>query len=174
MATAASPTRRLMRPPCQTRISWSRPSSSVPNRCSAEGGLRRARRLRSRLASYGASTGASSEMITNAPTMMSPVTPVVCRKNLRSWSPRTLSPNRRPRRPVASLVLTTDSSRVLDARVDQRVGKVDEQVDDGEGDCDEQHAALDDRVVARADGVVDPASDAGPAEDGFGQDRAGE
>src|SRR5690606_34070195 len=53
-------------------------------------------------------------------------------------------------------------------------GEVDEQVDDREHDGHEQHAALDDGVIARRDRVVHPAADAGPAEHGLGEQGAGQ
>src|SRR5690606_17838160 len=65
-------------------------------------------------------------------------------------------------------------SRVLDPGVDEGVGHIDEQVHESEHDGDEQHAALDDRVVTGGDGVVDPAADARPTEDGLREQSSGE
>jgi hypothetical protein len=59
-----------------------------------------------------------------------------------------------------------------DPRVDDRVGDVDQQVDEDEHHGHEQHAALQHGVVALLDGLRQPVAEPLDVEDGLGQDRA--
>src|SRR2546428_6965016 len=68
----------------------------------------------------------------------------------------------------------TSPSLVLDAWVDGGVEDVGEQIDPHHDDRDEEADALDDRVVARLDRLVDPETDTRPGEDRLGEDLAGQ
>ena len=58
--------------------------------------------------------------------------------------------------------------------IDQRVDEVGEKIDEHVGDRDQQDAALQQRIVARLDGLHGQAADARPGENRFGDDGAGE
>jgi hypothetical protein len=59
---------------------------------------------------------------------------------------------------------------VAHARVGDGVGDVGEEVDGDVGEADGEDTALDQGIVAVGDGGQGEAADAGPAEDGFGND----
>src|SRR3954463_4621197 len=65
-------------------------------------------------------------------------------------------------------------SGIADARVDDGVEDVDDQVRDDDEERAEQHRALDHREVAVLDRVEREAADPGDVEDGLGEDRAAE
>src|SRR4051794_17798417 len=104
-------------------------------------------------------SGANTATSTMRPTMPSPTSAPGLRRSRRSTSR------------LRTVVGATSASVIADARVDQRVADVDQQVDDHEHDDDEQDPALQDGVVAGADGVVDPRPDPAPGEHGLGEDR---
>ena len=84
---------------------------------------------------------------------------------------RALRPRaRRPR--WARWSRRTRSSVVLDAGIHDGVEEVGDQVHATTTHGDEEARALDDRVVARPDRLVDPAADPGPREDRLRQDRS--
>src|SRR5512133_255754 len=58
-----------------------------------------------------------------------------------------------------------------DSRVENTVREIDEQVDEHDDDGDEEHAALNDGIVARLDRVHEPGADPGEGEDGLGEHR---
>src|ERR1700752_5270623 len=62
---------------------------------------------------------------------------------------------------------------IPDARVYDQIHDVGGEVDEDEGESDGEYAALEKRLVAVGDGGDGEASDAGPAEDGFGDDGPG-
>src|SRR5690348_5556362 len=64
--------------------------------------------------------------------------------------------------------------RVPDARIDESVEHVDEDVDGHDGGAEQQHATLQHRIVPATDRLVEPLADAGPGEDRLRQDRARE
>src|ERR687895_173918 len=68
----------------------------------------------------------------------------------------------------------TYTSAHPDARVEEGVRDVDEQVHEHEDDRDEKDSALENRVVAVLDRLREPRAHAGDREDGLGEDRAGE
>src|SRR5919108_5846419 len=71
-------------------------------------------------------------------------------------------------------VAVTAMSGEPDPRVDHRVEEVDQQVDEDEGRGHDQHAAADERVVARVDRLDGEAAEPRPGEDRFGEDRPAE
>ena len=71
-------------------------------------------------------------------------------------------------------VRTSRSSGVPDARVDQAVSQIDQQIDRHHDRADQQRAALQHRIIAAVDALDQPFADARPGENRFGQDRAGE
>src|SRR5690348_16426328 len=138
-----------------TRASRSRPSASVPRRCAAEGGARRA----SRLIWAGSASGSSGAAIARPTTTA-----------IHSNASQKTKPSRRPPRPMAAPVSTisvASSAAMADARIERGVEQVDEEIDDDEGDGDEQHAALQHDEVARVDALDQQAPDAGQREDRF-------
>src|SRR5882724_5392427 len=64
------------------------------------------------------------------------------------------------------------SATMADARIDDAVKHVDDQVDENDERGDQHHAALQGRIVASRDALDQPFSDAGPGEDGLGEHRA--
>src|SRR5712692_1883895 len=145
-AVAVRPTTREMRAPKRRRLRRSRPNSSVPSGCPAVrmGARRRAVSMTS--GSRGASHGAST-----ASTAMTATSP-------------------RPKR--AELLLRNRRTRsvIADARVENGVEEIDDEVDEHEGRGDEEHAALDERIVARLDGAHHHGAEPRPGEDRLRQD----
>src|SRR5690554_2728954 len=154
-STGIVPVRSETRAPYTTRLKTERPNSSVPNQCSAEGGCRRARRF---CLAGGASamTGARTATSTSASTSTRPNTAMRFRKKRRTAGER--------RKPVRTSG-TARASAIADPRVEQGIGEVHQQVHDDEDHGDEQHGALHQRGVLRADGVHYQPPDAGPGED---------
>src|ERR687891_125368 len=68
----------------------------------------------------------------------------------------------------------TDTSAHPDARVEEGVGDVDEQVHDDEDPRDEEDSALEDWVVAVLDRLREPRPHAGNGEHGLGENRTGQ
>src|SRR5262245_6385870 len=108
------------------RLRTSRPNSSVPKRYGGPGA--RSRRAGWAIGSKGASIGAAAAVV---------------RKPSTSTRPDSAKGRRTSQRaaPPSDLV-------IADAGIEVGVGHVDDEVDDDEGGGDEQHAALDQRVVA--------------------------
>ena len=83
-----------------------------------------------------------------------------------------------PPAPRAGLISATASTaltcRDADARVEQRVDDVDEQVDDDVARRRDEHDALDQRVVALVHGLDRQPAEAGDAEDRLRDDRTGD
>src|SRR5450755_798059 len=63
------------------------------------------------------------------------------------------------------------ASCMPDPGIDDAVEQIDDQIDADHNRGDEQDAALHHRVVARLDTVDQPVADAGPREDGLGENR---
>src|ERR1700730_9948871 len=145
-AVAVSPTTREMRAPKRRRLRRSRPNSSVPSGCPAVrmGARRRAVSMTS--GSRGAIHGAST-----ASTAMTATSP-------------------RPKRAALLLRNMRTRSVIADARIEDRVEKIDHEVDEHEGRGDEEHAALDERVVAGLDGAHHHGAEPRPREDRLRQD----
>src|ERR671919_1872230 len=68
----------------------------------------------------------------------------------------------------------TDTSAHPDARIEEGVRDVDEQVHEDEDDRNEEDSALENRVVAVLDRLREPRPHAGDGENGLGEDRTGE
>src|SRR5690606_2739253 len=136
----------------------SRPNSSVPNQCSAEGGRRRA--LRScATGSYGASTGASTATATRHATSTRPTTaPRLRRKRLAAGDARM---RRRGDAAVGPGAAAAGRSAIPHLRVQGRIREVDDQVHEYEQGGDEQHGALHERKVAALDRVDEEPPHAG-------------
>src|SRR5438093_885520 len=127
-AVAVSPTTREMRAPKRSRLRRSRPNSSVPSGCPAVRMGERRRAVSMTSGSRGAIHGAST-----ASTAMTATSP-------------------RPKRAELLLRNMRTRSVIADARIEDGVEEIDHEVDEHEGRGDEEHAALDERVVARLDG----------------------
>ncbi len=72
-----------------------------------------------------------------------------------------------------SLFLDPTAPLLTYSRIEGGINEVREKVDGDIGKTDAEQASLDERVVAVADGGDGEASDAGPGEDGFGDDGSG-
>ncbi len=122
--------------------------------------------------SYGASSGAKIATMTKTD---DDARSRRCAPGLRQ-QPRARRRSRdRPSAPRATSSLRLelgDAHETPDPRVDDRVRDVDEQVDEHEHDRDEEDAALEHRVVAVEDRVLQPRPDARPGEDRLGEHRA--
>src|SRR5690625_796443 len=146
-----------------TRLSIERPNASVQKGCSAPGGCRRPRRFWAS-GGTGASTGAKIATSTRARTMKSPTTAALLRRKRRMGAERQAL--------VKALWLVAAAalrSVITDLRVESGVGEVHQQVDEHENKGDKEHRSLDEGQVAGADGVYQHAANAGPGEDGFGE-----
>src|SRR5690625_2466250 len=140
------------------------PNSSVPNGCSAPGGCRGPRRF---WASGGteASTGAKIATSTSARTMKSTTTAALLRRKRRMGAERQALV-----RALWLVAATALRSVIADLRVESGVGEVHQQVYEHENKGNKEHRSLDEGQVAGADGVDQHAANAGPGEDGFGED----
>src|SRR6266849_4746873 len=69
---------------------------------------------------------------------------------------------------TGSLLISGDAFSVPDARVEQRIAQIDQQIDQHIGGRENQDDALDDRVVAAQDGI-----DREPSEAGYRKHRLG-
>src|SRR5262249_11439107 len=144
------------RAPQMTRESVSRPRSSVPNGCAQLGALRIALQLVA-FGSAGASQGAASATITKASTTSRPPT-AGGRRARRRQATRTRSPRIAPARgPAASTAVAGALSGLIaatlhpDARVEEGVGHIHEEVQQHVGARGDEDHALDDRIVAGED-----------------------
>src|SRR6266545_6523681 len=159
----------------------SRPSSSLPNQCSALGPANRSRRSPVS-GSYGASTSANTAVpmytTTSARPMTAPRFLLSRRQAARSAEARPAAMAIAGAASASSPAVSgtdasrTDTASVPDARIDQRVGEVDDQVYEQEGNRDQQDAALDHRIVAGEDRVHHEPSDAWQGEHRLDEDRA--
>src|SRR5690625_553782 len=137
------PVSRETRAPYTTRLNTERPYSSVPNQCSAEGGCRRLRRF-CRSGGTSAMTGAKTATRMRTAMRMRPTMAMRLRKKRRTAG--------EPSRPADFSGMMWVSA-IADPRVQQGVGQIDEQVHDDEHHRDEQHGALHEQAVLRADGI---------------------
>src|SRR3972149_5510003 len=120
----------------------SRPSESVPNGANTVGGRRRIAKSESMLGSYGTRTGAARAASTQLATRKSP-----------HIAGRFLSRRRH---------VSCKRSVMADSGIDSRIQEVGHKIDQHKECGDEERGALDNRVVACLDGLVDPSPDAGP------------
>src|SRR6516225_2383902 len=160
MTGAHSPTTSEMRAPETSRESSSRPSPSVPSQCSAENGARRA----SISMSVGLGSGNMSAKTAAANT--NTTQPIAAQNN---------GPSRRPR--CAGCAWTSSprvSSSVAMANpgVEHCVERVDDEVHDDEACGDQQHHALQDDEVARADRADQQPADTRQRENRLDDDSA--
>src|SRR3954464_5334797 len=153
------------RAPQTTRESRSRPSSSVPSQKAADGGLRTARKLvfvGSARPRWGAAIAASAKARTRAP----PRTALRLRRNLvrtrERWGASASASS-------IGRIAATASGSSAQARVDQHVETVSEQVEDDEAEGGAQHHPLDHGVVAGEDRVDDELAETADGEDLLGQ-----
>src|SRR5215510_2835175 len=162
--TETSPASSETRVPQMTRESTSRPTLSVPRRCTPFG---RASVLPRFCASgsYGATSGAAratriASSITAAPNGASRA-PAARRKTFQRTAVKGAGLPRPGRRSARS-----------DSGIDPAIEHVDHEIADDEAHRDQQHDALHQGVVARKDRVDHEATDARQREDVFGDDRA--
>src|SRR5690606_28409572 len=121
------------------------------------------------------SSGAQSAISTSATKAQRPITAPRLRLKCRQKSRSTSRVAERAERSIVAVTLSVmpvlaDPSMVPDARVDEAVEKVDDQVDDHDHARDQQQPALHSRIVAAEDGIDHPLADSGPGEDRLGQD----
>src|SRR5262245_406353 len=126
-----------------TRLSVSRPTWSVPKYESASGGL-----FMRRKSALSGSRGATHGAVSARATMTNPTTPPAIERGLRR--PKAAS----SRRAIRFIARSPPSSEapadrlIADARIEPRVGEVDEDVDGHENQRVEQHEVLDNDDVA--------------------------
>src|SRR6185295_7377020 len=147
-----------------TRLYTSRPSMSVPNQCSLEGGLRRwagESTCGSTVPSHGASNAIKSMSASTIPPRMA----VGCLRKA-SW--------KRCQVGEADLgaARTVAVISVLDPRVEQPVGEIDQQIDQHVYPGEKQDHALDDRVIPAQNGVDREPANARNCEHRLGDDGA--
>src|SRR5579859_307403 len=179
MLTAMTATASDTRVPYTTRLSWSRPRLSVPSRWTAEGGWSTIAGS-GLMGSYGASSGAKTPI--NTITRMT--TPKMISRGSRSPVARARRATERSTPAVATARVRggcsattctsslTAASAVADARIEVRVGDVDNQVRGQEHEHRQQHHRLDRGVVARAKGLDRQTANARPGKHGFDDERA--
>src|SRR5215470_3947140 len=144
-AVAARPTTREIRAPWSNRLKRSRPNSSVPSQWPGVKGRASRRVVSMASGSCGASAGATTAAIATRTTRQSP-----------SSAPPLL-PNARA------------TSLIADPRVEDRVEEIHDEIHQHERRGDQQHAALDQRVVTRLDRSHHHRSEAGPGKYRLGE-----
>src|SRR5215217_8457061 len=162
-----------MRAPQITRLNTSRPSSSVPIRCSRLGGWS------NWLAfipsgSCGERYGAKMATTITTARMIAPATVSSLWARRRQVSPR------RTRRTVGAATVPEAAracawaSAIVDPRIEVGVQDVHDQVHQDERGRHEQHPGLYDRIIAITDRVKDERPDTRQGEDPLDDDRAAE
>src|SRR5215204_1661597 len=151
----------VTRPPYRMRLRMSRPNSSVPNGLAAEGGRSRCPMFwRSGL--RGASSGAAMAASSSSATIARPSVSGQRRRIQTRMPPR--RPWRAATRPAGTsavaavgVVVTSATTRLRqpDARVQDRIEQVHEQVDDDERRRDQEDDPGGDLIVAVEDGGQD-------------------
>src|SRR3954452_11143302 len=187
-SVASTPASSDARAPYTTRENTSRPRSSVPMMCALDGPCRTALKFVA-AGSYGAMSGAKIAMRTNNVATQMPATASGRRPRRRSARRRVRTrgatatsialiasapAGSRRRRRSRNDALSCLTSGDADARVEDRIQEVHREVDDDVADRRDQDDALDDRVVAREDGVERELAEAGQDEDLLGHHRAGD
>src|SRR5579864_7887559 len=160
MLAATAPASSDVWAPQMTRLSTSRPNSSVPIRCAALGGCRSTRKSW-RVGLYGATLKANRAARTTTSSTMAPARPARDRtKRLRAFAhgvairrgwPAADAPSGWAGRLSGSDVDETATSGVADPRIQRRVRHIDHEVDQHYERRDDQHCALNDGVVAGGD-----------------------
>src|SRR5436190_7474464 len=120
--------------------------------------------------SWVASSGANTAISAIATSSTAPMTSVGC---LRSQRPRRFgSVAGSAAAPSSRAGTALTASRVADARIEQRVAEIDQQVDEDVDARREQQHALDHRIVVALHRIDDEAADAGNREHRLGDDDA--
>src|SRR5262245_33968413 len=167
MATEPSPAASDPRVPQMPRDSTSRPTLSVPSQCSASGRVSAWPRS-CRRGSWGETTGASA-----ATANASSVTPRPSGASRAPAARRSTAQRRSAAGRAGAEGASADTpSAIPDPRIDPAIQEVNEQVGQDEAHRDQQHDALDQRVVAREHRVDHEAADAGQREHVLGDHRA--
>ncbi len=151
--------RRASRPACQSR------------RLQEHRAVGQVGRMRRDPAARSSATSSTTMTITRSPTTAPRLAQKACQNSRQGGR---AAPRRRGRVLRGLVGRCHQRFSVPDARVDDAVGHVDQQVDQHHDGAEQQHAALQHRIVAPADGLDQPFADAGPGEDGLGEDGAGE
>src|SRR5262245_17817900 len=148
--TTVRPTRNEIRAPASTRARMSRPSSSSPKRCDPLGPSNLSASSWP-AGSYGVSSGPATAATAVIAMMDAPIqSSVRCGRLARA------------------------PSFIPNPRIEETVCEIDEQVHRHIGDRDQQNAALNGRIVARADRLNEQAAHARPRKNRLGDDRARE
>src|SRR3954447_15192404 len=122
-------------------------------------------------------SGANSAISTSATIIVRPITAERWRKKARIVCRQRLSGGRvrvRDAGPVAVVIAISVCSLKSNAWIEERVGKVDQQIDGDIAEGNHQGEALDDRIIARRDRLIQHPADAGQTKDRLGQHRAAE
>src|SRR5687767_6444995 len=169
--TGVSPARSVMRPPWRSRLSMSRPCSSVPSGWSGAPMGASRRRMEPAVGSCGASTGASTADSTMASSRTLAAMVVGSRRS-RQATVRQYDMGA-PTTSWASAGATLMATSVPDdPRVDDGLQHVDREVQEDEEGGEHQDHALEHRDVTLEDGEVQQIPRARPREDGLDQHRA--
>src|SRR3984957_7950978 len=167
------------RAPKMRRDSMSWPSPSVPSTKRQEppfshtGGARTASRNWS-IGEWGATTFAVSARRTM---MAKTASPITAPRFSRNAAQNDASGEGCARTAAASspidLVSAARSAAMADPGIDDSIDEIDDQIDQDDDGGDEQNAALERWIIAPADGINQPMTDARPREDRFRQHRPG-
>src|SRR5215831_3490691 len=174
--TTQIPTRSDSRAPYTTRLSTSRPTSSVPNQCVAPGRLRRAATsIRPGSPAMNGASTASTEIAT----MITAPTSVILRRD-RSESHRGIARHSRAAsgrssgpvaRSLTAIRVADGRSPVLHAGIDHEVRQVNCEIDEHRHACDAEYDPLDHGVVTAQHGRDDQSSETGNVEDRLDDNR---
>src|SRR5262245_55202047 len=178
MPTASSPTQSEMRLPKITRLSTSRPMSSVPKGWAQLGGASRISGCAAR-GSYGARTLAKIAVKTRMRIRPAEIIPsgfrfiTVHRERIRlicsvtGWSKLRAGA-------VAMAMAQLTPSLIADPRIQPGVGQIHDQVERHQGHGHRHHVRLHDRIVTEEDRLHRQPAHAGEREDGLHDDGARE
>src|SRR5580765_7480881 len=162
-----------MREPQTTRAKVSRPRSSVPNGCARLGALRISFQSVC-IGSAPAIHGAAIAATTKRSTITAPTTDAGRRRACRQARARRSGSADRvwASTAVVAVVLgLTERAPDADARIQERVGQVDQKIDQHVRAGGDKHDALYQRIVAREHRFDDEAAEPGYDEDLLGDDR---
>src|SRR5215475_4075482 len=145
------------------RLKRSRPSWSVPKRCWAEGGASRSMGAMA-FGLWVATSGASSATASSRATAIRPKAPA---RVAVTWPMRRAAAFMRSSCPPGR-----GAQPRADPRIDPGIGEIDQQIGGDEEHDDDEHSALDHRIVPGLDGAVDQRAQPRPVEDHLGEDGA--
>src|SRR5450631_357834 len=160
----AKPTDSEIRAPYSTRVKMSRPNMSVPNQNASEGGRKR-KRTRIAEGSTGEISGASRAANISTRMMQKPIMK-------ERWRSRRCQ---MPWPRGAVITVASDPAPVsvmTHSRISQGVKNIDDQIDHNEGEAQDQHGALHQRIVAGHDRLDHHAADPRQREHLFDDDGA--